>query len=254
MVPVPLRKAAASGCSDGALPRGARTGAQHMLRLPRPTTARFGSFCTPLLITVACREEDATDPKSRHKGKLDTEDLLVARGVNFTSVRPVYIYGPLNYNPVEEFFFHRLKAGRPICVPNSGMQVTQLGHVKDLATAFTLCLGNPAASKEIFNISGTAHAWMLAPKVHPQLHSGKGRGGWPPGRSHWRPMAGMPLEQRGKWCPICGSSLRSSRGGRAGRAKRPPRLGRWQACGKHVVTISRWRVDAVVAAGHGRHG
>ena len=31
--------------------------------------------------------------------------------------------GPLNYNPVEEFFFHRLKAGRPICVPNSGMQV-----------------------------------------------------------------------------------------------------------------------------------
>jgi pyruvate formate-lyase activating enzyme-like uncharacterized protein len=35
----------------------------------------------------------------------------------------VYIYGPLNYNPVEEFFFHRLKAGRPICVPGSGMQV-----------------------------------------------------------------------------------------------------------------------------------
>eukprot|EP00892_Ulva_mutabilis_P011880 jgi/Ulvmu1/9064/UM005_0157.1 len=100
------------------------------------------------------REEDPGDPKSRHKGKLNTEDLLVDRGVNFTSVRPVYIYGPLNYNPVEEFFFHRLKAGRPVCVPNSGMQVTQLGHVKDLASAFTLCLGNPAASKQIFNISG----------------------------------------------------------------------------------------------------
>lgn len=112
-------------------------------------------------VWLVCREEDATDPKSRHKGKLNTEDLLVSRGVNFTSVRPVYIYGPLNYNPVEEFFFHRLKAGRPICVPNSGMQVTQLGQVKDLASAFTLCLGNPAASKQIFNISGVAARELL---------------------------------------------------------------------------------------------
>ena len=40
------------------------------------------------------------DPKSRHKGKLDTESLLEGSGVNYTSVRPVYIYGPLNYNPV----------------------------------------------------------------------------------------------------------------------------------------------------------
>lgn len=57
------------------------------------------------------------------QGKLDTEELLTRSGVNFTSIRPVYIYGPLNYNPVEEFFFHRIKAGRPICVPGSGMQV-----------------------------------------------------------------------------------------------------------------------------------
>lgn len=57
------------------------------------------------------------------QGKLDTEDLLRRSGVNFTSIRPVYIYGPLNYNPVEEYFFHRIKAGRPIVVPGSGMQV-----------------------------------------------------------------------------------------------------------------------------------
>ncbi|CDP20929.1 unnamed protein product [Coffea canephora] len=99
-------------------------------------------------------EIDAVDPKSRHKGKLETESLLEARGVNWTSLRPVYIYGPLNYNPVEEWFFHRLKAGRPIPIPNSGMQVTQLGHVKDLATAFVKVLGNEKASKEVFNISG----------------------------------------------------------------------------------------------------
>lgn len=75
-------------------------------------------------------QTDEVDPKSRHKGKLETESLLDSRGVNWTSIRPVYIYGPLNYNPVEEWFFHRLKAGRPIPIPSSGIQITQLGHVK----------------------------------------------------------------------------------------------------------------------------
>lgn len=75
-------------------------------------------------------QADAVDPKSRHKGKLDTESLLASRGVNWTALRPVYIYGPLNYNPVEEWFFHRLKAGRPIPIPGSGIQITSLGHVK----------------------------------------------------------------------------------------------------------------------------
>ncbi|XP_024974105.1 chloroplast stem-loop binding protein of 41 kDa b, chloroplastic [Cynara cardunculus var. scolymus] len=99
-------------------------------------------------------ETDAVDPKSRHKGKLETEALLESKGVNYTSIRPVYIYGPLNYNPVEEWFFHRLKAGRPIPIPNSGIQVTQLGHVKDLAKAFIKVLGNEKASKQVYNISG----------------------------------------------------------------------------------------------------
>ncbi|XP_077218746.1 chloroplast RNA binding protein [Tasmannia lanceolata] len=99
-------------------------------------------------------ETDAVDPKSRHKGKLETESLLDAKGVNWTSIRPVYIYGPLNYNPVEEWFFHRLKAGRPIPIPNSGVQITQLGHVKDLARAFVQVLGNEKASKQVYNISG----------------------------------------------------------------------------------------------------
>jgi nucleoside-diphosphate-sugar epimerase len=102
-------------------------------------------------------ETDAVDPKSRHKGKLNTENLLTRRGVNWTSLRPVYIYGPLNYNPVEEWFFHRLKAGRPIPIPNSGLQMTQLGHVKDLARAFLMVLGNEKASKQVYNISGAKY-------------------------------------------------------------------------------------------------
>lgn len=100
------------------------------------------------------REEDEVDFNSRHKGKLYTEQLLDSRGVNWTSVRPVYIYGPGNYNPVEEWFFHRIAAGRPIPVPNSGMQVTQLGHVKDLASAFLKIVGNPKSSRQVYNVAG----------------------------------------------------------------------------------------------------
>ncbi|CAI5498424.1 unnamed protein product [Closterium sp. Naga37s-1] len=138
--------------------------------------------------------EDVVDPKSRHKGKLESEAVLAGSGVAWTSIRPVYIYGPLNYNPVEEWFFHRLHAGRPIPVPGSGMQITQLGHVKlmqvgdagwfwcsaahvmwsrarpsfpaptlhslpalDLARAFHLALGCEAAYGQVLNVSGARY-------------------------------------------------------------------------------------------------
>ncbi len=39
----------------------------------------------------------------------------------------------------------------PACV---SVQVTQLGHVKDLATAFAKILGNAKAARQVYNISG----------------------------------------------------------------------------------------------------
>ena len=39
-------------------------------------------------------ETDAVDPKSRHKGKLETESLLETRDVNWTSIRPGMTYAP----------------------------------------------------------------------------------------------------------------------------------------------------------------
>lgn len=35
----------------------------------------------------------------------------------YTSIRPTYIYGPLNYNPLEEYFFERLDQDRTVIVP-----------------------------------------------------------------------------------------------------------------------------------------
>lgn len=99
-------------------------------------------------------EGDATDPNSRHKGKQETEAFLAAQGLPFTAVRPVYIYGPQNYNDLEAWFFDRIVRDRPIPIPGNGLHITQLGHVKDLAQAMAAILGNTRAIGQIYNISG----------------------------------------------------------------------------------------------------
>ncbi|WP_071188490.1 NAD-dependent epimerase/dehydratase family protein [Trichormus sp. NMC-1] len=99
-------------------------------------------------------EGDAVDPKSRHKGKQETEAYLQQSGIPFTSIRPTYIYGPKNYNELEGWFFDRIVRDRPIPIPGNGMHITQLGHVKDLAQAMTQVIGNEKAIQQIYNISG----------------------------------------------------------------------------------------------------
>ena len=99
-------------------------------------------------------EGDAVDPNSRHKGKFETETYLQEMGVPFTSVRPVYIYGPQNYNDLEAWFFDRVVRDRPVPIPGNGMHLTQMGHVEDLARAMATLLGNQTAIGQIYNISG----------------------------------------------------------------------------------------------------
>jgi nucleoside-diphosphate-sugar epimerase len=100
------------------------------------------------------REGDPVDPKSRHRGKFETEQYLADQGIPFTAIRPVYIYGPQNYNPLESWFFDRIVHDRPIPIPGDGMTITQLGHCADLARAMVTVLGNEKAIGQIYNISG----------------------------------------------------------------------------------------------------
>ncbi len=99
-------------------------------------------------------EDSPTDPASRHAGKAETEAWLQAQGVPFTSFRPTYIYGPGNYNPVENWFFDRIVHGRPVPLPGDGSTITQLGHVDDLAAAMARCIEVEAACNRIYNCSG----------------------------------------------------------------------------------------------------
>lgn len=71
---------------------------------------------------------------------LRKEQYLDSQGLNWTSIRPVYIYGPLNYNPVERYFFDRVTRGRPVCIPYDGKYITQLGHCEDLADFMIKCI------------------------------------------------------------------------------------------------------------------
>jgi len=122
-------------------------------------------------------ETDATDPKSRHKGKLDTEAYLqqvrAENGFPYTSIRPTYIYGPKNYNDVEAWFFDRIVRDRPIPIPANGKFITQLGHVEDLANAMAAVLGNQKAIGEIYNISDTRYVTFIGLAKQCAIAAGK---------------------------------------------------------------------------------
>lgn len=100
-------------------------------------------------------EGDPVDPKSRHRGKHETEAYLARYfGLPWTAIRPTYIYGPQNYNELESWFFDRIVRDRPIPIPGNGLHITQFGHVKDLARAMCQVLGSAQASGQIYNVSG----------------------------------------------------------------------------------------------------
>jgi nucleoside-diphosphate-sugar epimerase len=122
-------------------------------------------------------ESDATDPKSRHKGKLDTEAYLqqvrAENGFPFTSIRPTYIYGPQNYNDVEAWFFDRIVRDRPIPIPANGKFITQLGHVEDLASAMAAVLGNEKAIGQIYNVSDSRYVTFIGLAKQCAIAAGK---------------------------------------------------------------------------------
>jgi len=101
-------------------------------------------------------EIDATDPKSRHKGKLECETKLKELGLPWCSFRPTYICGPQNYNPLERFFFERVDSGRPVCIPGHGQHLTGLGHVEDLAVAMANVIGREdVTSGKSYNVQNS---------------------------------------------------------------------------------------------------
>jgi len=99
-------------------------------------------------------EVDPIDPNSRHKGKFETENWLINQKIPFTSFRPTYIYGPGNYNKIENWFFERLFTNKLIPMPGDGSLITQLGHVSDLTDVMIRCINYENSKNNIYNCSG----------------------------------------------------------------------------------------------------
>uniref|UniRef100_A0A7N0SYD7 NAD-dependent epimerase/dehydratase domain-containing protein n=1 Tax=Kalanchoe fedtschenkoi TaxID=63787 RepID=A0A7N0SYD7_KALFE len=92
------------------------------------------------------------------KVKADAGHVLVEQYISETfsswaSFRPQYMIGSGNNKDCEEWFFDRIVRGRPVPIPGSGMQLTNISHVKDLSSMLTAAVENPgaAASGKIFN-------------------------------------------------------------------------------------------------------
>src|SRR5579883_829740 len=95
-----------------------------------------------------------SDPYVRHKAT--TERLLIRMhsqtGLPVVTFRPPFIYGPGNPYYREQFFWDRLRAGRPVVIPGDGHRLMQFVFVNDLVQAMVRALEEPRAVGEAFNI------------------------------------------------------------------------------------------------------
>ena len=95
-----------------------------------------------------------TNPYIRHKAS--TERLLfrmrAQRGLPVVTFRPPFVYGPNNPFYREQFFWDRLRAGRPIIIPGDGYRLMQFVYVGDLVAAMLRAMIEPRAAGEAFNI------------------------------------------------------------------------------------------------------
>src|SRR6516162_5226811 len=95
-----------------------------------------------------------SNPYIRHKAS--TERLLfrmhAQSGLPVVTFRPPFIYGPGNPFYREQFFWDRLRAGRPIIIPGDGHRLMQFVYVNDLVHALVRAMEEPRAVGEAFNI------------------------------------------------------------------------------------------------------
>ncbi|XP_016483564.1 chloroplast stem-loop binding protein of 41 kDa a, chloroplastic [Nicotiana tabacum] len=94
-------------------------------------------------------EGDAVKADAGHVG---VEKYISEIFDSWASFRPQYMIGSGNNKDCEEWFFDRIVRGRPVPIPGSGMQLTNIAHVRDLSSMLTAAVQNPAAaSGHIFN-------------------------------------------------------------------------------------------------------
>lgn len=97
------------------------------------------------------------DPYVRHKAT--TERLLFRMhsqtGLPLVTFRPPFVYGANTNYYREQFFWDRLRAGRPVIIPGDGHRLMQFAYVSDVVQAMIRSMDEPRAVGEAFNIGDT---------------------------------------------------------------------------------------------------
>jgi 2'-hydroxyisoflavone reductase len=94
------------------------------------------------------------NPYIRHKASTERQLFRMHphNGLPLVTFRPPFIYGPGNPFYREQFFWDRLRAGRPVIIPGDGHRLMQFVYVHDLVQAMLRALTEPRAVGEAFNI------------------------------------------------------------------------------------------------------
>jgi 2'-hydroxyisoflavone reductase len=94
------------------------------------------------------------NPYIRHKASTERHLFRMHSQTDLPVVtfRPPFIYGAGNPFYREQFFWDRLRAGRPIIIPGDGHRLMQFVYVQDLVKAMVRALDEPRAVGEAFNI------------------------------------------------------------------------------------------------------
>jgi len=95
-----------------------------------------------------------SNPYVRHKASTERRlfRMHAQSGLPVVTFRPPFVYGPGNPFYREQFFWDRLRAGRPIIIPGDGHRLMQFVYVHDLVHAMVRALEEPRAVGEAFNI------------------------------------------------------------------------------------------------------
>ena len=91
--------------------------------------------------------------------------MHAASGFPVTTFRPPFVHGPRQPFDREQFFWDRMRDGRPIVLPDGGRQPMQWVYSCDVADACVRALEVPDAAGEAFNIAheaGTQRSFVEA--------------------------------------------------------------------------------------------
>ncbi|XWS46820.1 hypothetical protein CRYUN_Cryun14cG0101100 [Craigia yunnanensis] len=92
------------------------------------------------------------DVVKANAGHVGVEKYIAEIFSSWAIFRPQYMIGSGNNKDSEEWFFDRIVRKRPVPIPGSGMQLTNIAHVRDLSSMLTLAVEKPeAACCNIFN-------------------------------------------------------------------------------------------------------